>query len=127
MRLENEALLPLKFPIKKYFKLYNTRQSIDSYVLSFTPKEYGDKFQLWLKETDYINHPDFICGSATLKLWKRDSGEIVTNEDLSALLEWLKYNTDYLVIQSGFETSNHEKYAFLILIKRATIFDKKLS
>lgn len=82
------------YPIEPYYKFYDTTQHIADYVIRFTPKDYAEKFQNWLDENEYIKHPDFKLKIATLKLWKRETGEFISNEEISGLMEWLRYNTD---------------------------------
>jgi len=82
------------YPIEPYYQFYDTTQHIEDYIIKFEPEEYSEKFHKWLDKTKYIEHPDFKLKIATLKLWKRETGEYISNEEISGLMEWLRYNTD---------------------------------
>ena len=77
-----------------YFKYYNTEEKVEDYLLTFTPEEYAEKFLGWLSRHKYDRHPDFLLKTSTLTLWKEQTGEYISNEQRSALMEWLRYNTE---------------------------------
>jgi len=83
------------FTASKFYDYYDTEQPIDDYRLTFTPKEYAVIFFDWLKDTGYEEHTDFKLTGRTINLWKQETGEYINSEQQSALLEWMKYNTDF--------------------------------
>lgn len=77
------------------FDHYNTGEKIEEYYITFTPEEYADEFIKWFKDKEYDKHNAFKIKKSTLVLWKQTEGVYISSEQMSALIEWLTYNTDY--------------------------------
>jgi len=93
----NSWNIEFTYPIMDYAIFYDTEQKIEEYYISFEPREYYKHFRDWLVDTGYINHPDFMVKKSTLQLWKEenpDIGTFISGSQLSALLEYIKYNSD---------------------------------
>lgn len=89
-----EWKVEFSFRISEWGKYYDTFQKIPAYYLTWEPSEYGERFLGWIDKTGYGEHPDFMIKTATLTLWKEETGEFISDSQKSALLEWLKYNTE---------------------------------
>ena len=90
----NEWKIQFQFKISDWGIYYDTFQKIPVTLITWEPPEYGERFISWTEKTGYDNHPDFFVKTATLNLWKEETGEYISDSQKTALMEWLRYNTD---------------------------------
>lgn len=90
----NDWKVQFQYKISEWGKYYDTFQKIPPTFITWEPPEYGERFIDWATETGYMEHPDFLVKTATLNLWKEETGEYINDSQKTALMEWLRYNTE---------------------------------
>jgi len=86
----NQYDVSFKYSFKEYYPLYDTTQHLDRYKLTFEPEDYFEEFSEWFIGKGYDKIEDYSIKKATLTLWKESDDVVISQSQLSALLEYMK-------------------------------------
>lgn len=90
------------FEFRKYYDYYNTEQHIEPYYIEFTPDDYVKLLMDWIAERKYDKIENLTITKGVLILWKKFHPQLyLSNDDLTALLTYIKLETDL-------KTTKHE-------------------